>query len=120
MHPILRRAGNSPALLGVLGLIAFGGLIELLPHSGLVKAQYFPPSSRIARALWHEGGRSVFWTALGETLRTWVIGLALAVVGGIVVGVVIGSVPFLREFTASTIEFLRPIPSVALIPGLVI
>ncbi len=31
-------------------------------------------------------------------------------------GVVIGSVPLLRAVTASTIEFLRPIPSVALIP----
>ena len=31
-------------------------------------------------------------------------------------GVVIGVVPYLREATASTIEFLRPIPSVALIP----
>jgi ABC-type nitrate/sulfonate/bicarbonate transport system permease component len=37
-------------------------------------------------------------------------------VAGIVVGIVVGSVPFLREATASTIEFLRPIPSVALIP----
>lgn len=33
-----------------------------------------------------------------------------------VTGVVIGSVPVLRSVTASTIEFLRPIPSMALIP----
>jgi len=33
-----------------------------------------------------------------------------------VIGVIIGNSPFLREFTASTIEFLRPVPSVALIP----
>jgi ABC-type nitrate/sulfonate/bicarbonate transport system permease component len=44
----------------------------------------------------------------------------LAVAAGIVVGIIIGSVPILREFTASTIEFLRPIPSVALIPGLIV
>jgi ABC-type nitrate/sulfonate/bicarbonate transport system permease component len=37
-------------------------------------------------------------------------------VAGVVAGVVIGSIPWLREATASTIEFLRPIPSVALIP----
>nr|WP_269809825.1 ABC transporter permease subunit [Kineosporia rhizophila] len=39
---------------------------------------------------------------------------------GVSGGIVIGSVPVLREFTASTIEFLRPIPSVALIPLVVL
>jgi ABC-type nitrate/sulfonate/bicarbonate transport system permease component len=34
----------------------------------------------------------------------------------VVIGVVVGSVPLLRAATASTVEFLRPIPSVALIP----
>ena len=114
------RVGRSPALLGLMGLVAFGALIEVLPHTGLVKAEYFPPSSRIARALWQEVGRPEFRAALGDTLLTWITGLAIAVAGGVVVGVLIGSVPLLREFTASTVEFLRPIPSVALIPGLVV
>src|SRR5699024_892258 len=33
-----------------------------------------------------------------------------------VLGFIIGSSNFLRKFTNSTIEFLRPVPSVALIP----
>jgi ABC-type nitrate/sulfonate/bicarbonate transport system permease component len=49
-------------------------------------------------------------------VRTWLTGLAVAVVAGVALGVVIGGVPILRAATASTIEFLRPIPSVALIP----
>src|SRR5690606_25621019 len=61
-----------------------------------------------------------FWAALGETLLTWGIGLAISLIAGVVLGVVIGSSAFLREFTASTIEFLRPVPSVALIPGAVL
>lgn len=117
---LLSRVGRSPALLGLLGLFAFGGLLELFPHLGLVKAEYFPPPSRIAGALIKQIGAPAFRTALGDTLGTWLTGLAIAVGGGAVVGVVIGSVPLLREFTASTIEFLRPIPSVALIPGLVV
>ncbi|WP_406019719.1 ABC transporter substrate-binding protein [Nocardioides sp. NBC_00850] len=58
-------------------------------------------------------GEAAFWTDLGATLRGWATGLAIAMAAGIVLGVVIGSVGFLRDLTASTIEFLRPIPSVA-------
>jgi ABC-type nitrate/sulfonate/bicarbonate transport system permease component len=110
------RAGVSPALLGFVGLIAFGGLLEVLPRIGVVKPDYFPPSSAIASALAKQVQRPEFWHAFGDTLLTWLIGLVIAVVGGTVVGVVIGAVPLLRAATASTIEFLRPIPSVALIP----
>ncbi|WP_262500236.1 ABC transporter permease [Phycicoccus endophyticus] len=39
---------------------------------------------------------------------------------GVALGLLIGSFRVLREVTASTIEFLRPIPSVALIPLVVL
>jgi ABC-type nitrate/sulfonate/bicarbonate transport system permease component len=87
-----------------------------VPRVGLVSARYLPPTSEIGRALAREAHRPAFWTALGDTLQTWLTGLALAVSAGVLVGVVIGAVPLLRAATDSTIEFLRPIPSVALIP----
>ena len=112
----LRRAGDSPALLGLLGLVLFGGLLEVLPRSGVLPAEYFPPTSQIAGALVDEFGRGDFWRAAAGTVSTWLIGLTVAVLAGIVLGILIGSVPALRLATASTIEFLRPIPSVALLP----
>ncbi|MET8168005.1 ABC transporter permease [Streptomyces sp. NPDC005329] len=102
--------------LGTVGLAAFLALGEAVPRLGLVKEAYFPPTSRIADALGDELADSAFWTALGDTLTGWALGLAIAVGAGIVAGVLISVVPHLREATASTIEFLRPIPSVALIP----
>lgn len=87
-----------------------------MPRLGLVKEEYFPPTSRIADALADELADSAFWSALGDTLTGWALGLAIAACAGVVAGVVISVVPYLREATASTIEFLRPIPSVALIP----
>jgi ABC-type nitrate/sulfonate/bicarbonate transport system permease component len=104
------------AALGTIGLLAFGGLLEVAPRVGLVPAAYAPPSSTILRALVDEASRAMFWAALGDTLRTWLLGLAIAVGAGLLAGLVIGSVPVLRAATASTVEFLRPIPSVALIP----
>ncbi|MBW8795237.1 MAG: ABC transporter permease [Streptomyces sp.] len=102
--------------LGAAGLAAFLALGEAVPRLSLVKADYFPPTSRIARALGTELVDGAFWSALGDTLTGWAVGLAVAVGAGIVAGVVLSVVPHLRAATASTIEFLRPIPSVALIP----
>ncbi|MER5789645.1 ABC transporter permease [Streptomyces sp. NPDC001980] len=108
---------KSPNIaLGAAGLAAFLALGEAVPRLGLVDADYFSPPSRIAGALGAELGDGAFWSALGNTLTGWVIGLGIASGAAIVCGLLITVVPFLRQVTASTIEFLRPIPSVALIP----
>ncbi|MEV6349511.1 ABC transporter permease subunit [Actinoplanes sp. NPDC051851] len=110
------RRGGNPVMLGFAGLAGLLVVIELLPRLGLVNPAYLPPTSKIAVALVDEAKTATFWQALGDTLTAWITGLTIAVVAGVVAGLVIGSVPVLRELTASTVEFLRPIPSVALIP----
>ncbi|GGS87058.1 ABC-type nitrate/sulfonate/bicarbonate transport system permease component [Streptomyces griseoviridis] len=64
----------------------------------------------------HEAGDGAFWSVLGDTLTGWAPGSATAVGAGVVTGVVLSVVPYLREATASTVGFLRPIPSAVLIP----
>ncbi|MEV0477499.1 ABC transporter permease [Streptomyces prunicolor] len=112
-HNLGAAAAPLRGLAGLAGLVV---VLQVLPHSGLVSGDYLPPASEMARALWHLLAEGAFWTALGDTLTGWGLGLAIAVAAGLVAGIVIGSVPVLRAVTASTIEFLRPIPSVALIP----
>ncbi len=107
-------------LLGLAGLLGFGVLLELIPRLGLVSDRFVPPTSRILADLAEQAADQQFWLAVADTVRTWLFGLVLAVVAGVVVGVVLGSVPLLRAATSSTIEFLRPIPSVALIPLVVV
>ncbi|GGL10244.1 ABC transporter permease [Mangrovihabitans endophyticus] len=107
-------------LLGLLGLAIVVAVVEALPRLGVVNGRFLPPFSTMARALGSELATANFWTALGQTLGGWAAGLALAMIAGLVVGVIVGSVPFLRAVTASTVEFLRPIPSVALIPLVVL
>jgi ABC-type nitrate/sulfonate/bicarbonate transport system permease component len=109
-----RQVPNT--VLGVLGFASFLVLLEIVPRSGLVSPRYLPPVSEIGGALADQLSTSSFWTAVGDTMTGWSIGLAIAVVMGVVVGVLLGSIPVLRDLTASTVEFLRPIPSVALIP----
>ncbi|MDG4823159.1 ABC transporter permease [Asanoa sp. WMMD1127] len=106
--------------LGVLGLLGFALLLEVAPRVGVVPIEFAPPTSQILVTLAEQLGQSSFWAALVDTLTTWAYGLLIAVVAGTVVGVLLGSVPVLRTATATTIEFLRPIPSVALIPLVIV
>lgn len=112
----VRRWAPPPWSLGLVGLAGLVVLLELLPRTPLVNPQYLPPFSVMAAELMTQLGTSTFWVALGETLRGWALGLTIAAVGGVTLGIVIGSLPLVRAATRSTIEFLRPIPSVALIP----
>jgi ABC-type nitrate/sulfonate/bicarbonate transport system permease component len=110
-------APGAPSwVLGAAGVATLLIILELLPRLGIVDPRFLPPVSQMFAALAANASTPEFWVALGQTITTWGIGLAISVVAGVVLGVVIGNSPFLREFTASTIEFLRPVPSVALIP----
>jgi ABC-type nitrate/sulfonate/bicarbonate transport system permease component len=106
--------------MGALGVLGFVLLLELLPRSGVVDRRFLPPFSTMISALGDEAQTSAFWAALGHTVVGWALGLLIATAAGIALGLLIGSLPALRAATASTIEFLRPIPSVALIPLVVL
>lgn len=104
----------------VVGVLVAAGIAELVPRTGWVADGALPPLSAVLSELVDQAGGAPLWTAIGDTVRTWALGLLLAVVAGVLVGLIIGLVPVLRAVTASTVEFLRPIPSVALIPAVIL
>lgn len=110
----------STPILGILGILGFIAVWELASRLELVNSTYLPPFSEVAvtvvEVLFGEQYRAQFWTALGNTMLGWSVGLVISLVLGIAAGLVIGSNTWVRDFTHSTIEFLRPIPSVGLIP----
>lgn len=110
-HPLL--SGWALPWLGVLAVLA---LLELLSLSNAIDRHYFPPVSQMFRALWDQLGTNSFWTAVGNTMEGWGLGLGIAAAAGIPLGLVIGSSAVLYRSVRAVIEFLRPIPSVALIP----
>ncbi|NWN88524.1 MAG: ABC transporter permease subunit [Micrococcaceae bacterium] len=97
-------------------MLLFLGIWELLPLLGVVDARFLPPASAAIAGLFENFADPVFWVAVWDTIRAWFIGMVIAVVSAAILGFIIGSSAFLRKFTNSTIEFLRPVPSVALIP----
>jgi ABC-type nitrate/sulfonate/bicarbonate transport system permease component len=99
--------------LSVLGVLA---LFELLPRIGVLPSDHFPPISETLSTLFDQLGESRFWEAVGNTLEGWALGLGIAAGLAIPIGIVIGSSRLLYRASRGLIEFLRPIPSVALIP----
>lgn len=113
-----RSARKLPAkqLLGVAGIVGFLATWELIPRLGIIDARYLPPASEVIAALLRDFSLTAFWVSVGETMKAWFLGLIIAVALAVLLGFIIGSSTFLRKATNSTVEFLRPIPSVALIP----
>jgi NitT/TauT family transport system permease protein len=98
---------------GVAGVALFlvaGELIGLAIPQGVLPRE----STVLARAAGLMGS-SRFLADLAATLEAWAVGLAVTVAVAVPLGVLLGSLPGVRFATRAVIEFLRPVPSVALI-----
>lgn len=113
-----RRPGTAPnpVLWGAGGLAMLALVWEAAPLTGIVNPRFFPPLHEVVTALGEQATTGAFWQALGSTVLGWLIGLAVAAALGVVAGAIIGSISIVDRLLSSTIEFLRPIPSVALVP----
>lgn len=115
--PTTRRLRSlRKVLLGVTGLLGFLVVWQVIPTVGLVDPQYLPYVTDVLGRLFDELRDLAFWRRLGLTMTAWAIGLAIATLAAVALGTVVGLVPVLRRATHTMVEFLRPIPSVALIP----
>ncbi|MFC5831751.1 ABC transporter permease [Nonomuraea insulae] len=96
------------------GVAGFLLIWQILGMSGLVR--WLPPAvDTLVRAV-SLAVDPIFLEDLMGTLIAAVIGLPLAVLIAVPIGVLLGTVPVVEEMTRVFVEFLRPIPSVALIP----
>lgn len=109
-----RRVASSA--LGATGILLFLVLWEAVPRLGFVEERFLPPASKVLVTLIDYFGQGAFWKDVGETMLAWTIGLVVSIIAAVILGLLIGSSSFLSRATYTTIEFLRPIPSVALIP----
>ncbi|MEO2039382.1 MAG: ABC transporter permease [Martelella sp.] len=105
------KAGKG--LVGALALVAFW---EMLRLSGVVDPRDLPSAVAILRSFVVQVANGALILAALQTLLSWVIGMAVALVFGTALGILLALVPWLERASRPTLEFLRPIPSVALIP----
>ncbi|MHB1330285.1 MAG: ABC transporter permease [Gemmatimonadales bacterium] len=112
----MRSAKVSGPLLGLAGTLLFLLAWEAVSRAGVVEQRFLPPASEVLVTFIGNFAEASFYQAVGETMLAWALGLAISIIAAVLLGLVIGSSAFLSKATYSTIEFLRPIPSVALIP----
>lgn len=99
-------------LLVVAGVLATWQIVSTV----LVGEETVPSPAQVLEALvslWSSGD---FWTALGQTLRAWSLGLLICIVVGVPVGLFLGSYTAASRSARWVIDFFRTIPTIALLP----
>ena len=113
------RALWRPAL-GLGTLVAVLLLWELASRTRILNPQFFPPVTDILGtfvALWRN---NVFPQHLAATLTRMAIGFGIAALLGIGLGLIMGRWRGVYDVFEPLVEFLRPMPPVALIPVLIL
>jgi ABC-type nitrate/sulfonate/bicarbonate transport system permease component len=106
----------SQGVFGLAGTVLAVLALQLVSVTGLVSAHDIPPAFDILGTLGQQALSSSLWHITGQTLEQAAIGLGIATVLAVPAGIAIGSSDWLWRATRPTVEFLRPVPSVALIP----
>jgi ABC-type nitrate/sulfonate/bicarbonate transport system permease component len=89
--------------------------VEVFARLGWLTS-YVPPPSQIFVALWQGMLSGDISSQIGITLWVYVQGLALATIVSICIGILMGTYKPVFDALKVIVEFLRPVPSVAMIP----
>jgi NitT/TauT family transport system permease protein len=119
----IRRAPKSSrrraltAVFGVVGILVLVAVIEAVSRAGLVNERFLPAFSTVLGNVFRLFGDPAFLSgSLGSTVLTWFLGLLMATIIAVPVGVLLGMSSLAYTATRSIIELVRPMPAVALIP----
>jgi NitT/TauT family transport system permease protein len=109
-------AGAWPKLLALVLALAIWQLVYL---SGF-KHAILPGPATTLPDLWSQLHHAELWSAIGTTLRRALIGFALALIIGSVVGALVSRIRPLRAAVGSLITALQTLPSIVWVPFAII
>jgi NitT/TauT family transport system permease protein len=109
-------AAAWPKLLALALALAIWQLVYLTGF----KSGILPGPAATLPDLWHQLHTAQLWQALGTTLRRAVIGFALALLIGTVVGALVSRIRPLRAAVGSLITALQTLPSIVWVPFAII
>jgi NitT/TauT family transport system permease protein len=111
---LLSRAAT--ALRVALGIFIFFLILEFVTRLELVPPIYLPRASTVVRRMIELLQDPKFLRHVLATLHAWAVGLTFATLISLPIGILIGTSELAYKMSSPLIEFMRPIPSVALIP----
>lgn len=101
----------APVALGAILLVTYQGVASLGIMQGDLPSIRAFWSSLVTLCL-----ETSFWDSLAATVYAWCVGVAIAVCIGVPLGLFLGSSTFAFRSSRVVVEFLRPIPPVAILP----
>lgn len=107
---------GGTGVLGALGVVDALVTWELSVAIGLLPGDDISPPSDVFPALAQLAQTADFWNQTLYTLRGAGVGLAIALAVGVPLGTIMGLVPAVNAALRPTVDFLRPVPGIALLP----
>jgi ABC-type nitrate/sulfonate/bicarbonate transport system permease component len=104
------------ALVGALGVLLAALIWEGATRLEVLDPSVIPPLTDVLDALFEEIGSAAFWTAFWRTCESTLLGLAISVLIALPLGIVLGLNDVAFRSTRFVVEFLKPIPVVAILP----
>lgn len=106
----------------VHGTGSLGGVVvvlvvtEVLTRLEFLPSRFLPPPTIVFATLGAELETPTPWLAMLDTMRGWAFGLGIATLIALPLGILLGLNELAFRALRPVIEFLRPVPSVALVP----
>jgi ABC-type nitrate/sulfonate/bicarbonate transport system permease component len=110
------RGRATTALAGLVGIVGALLLWQLVSVTDTIDRTSFPPPTDVAAALGQVLSEGSFWSALGDTAESTLLGLLVSIAIALPLGAAIGLSEVAFRSSRLVIEFLKPIPVVALLP----
>jgi len=102
------------------GALLIASLLVWQIAAAAIDNEAFPTVTHFAVAVGEVARTSAYWVSLGQTLAAWAIGLSAAVLVGVPIGLLIGLNTVVDHATRVTVAALQAIPSIVLVPLLVL
>jgi ABC-type nitrate/sulfonate/bicarbonate transport system permease component len=107
----------GPAI-GILVFLAALGVWQL--WAGAANSFVVPTASEVAERAWDVWRTSDFLSEVGQSMKRYIVGFAIAAVIGIGLGLLVGASHAARRTLDPFLELLRAVPAIAIVPAALI
>lgn len=114
--PIMKTKKSRPWISQTLVILGFLAIWQIFSLSAYAQRADMPSPVKVVAELCEMLITADYWSTVGTTMGSWFVAMTLSLIIGVPVGLAIGRSNFAFDSSKWTIDFLRTIPSVALVP----